>query len=94
MVQPNYFRKIRNPLLIFGRAFTSFDISINKLFKNYKSKSVLIPPGFACYLQTLDVAINRPIKQFMKKEDTFFSIHNNNIRPPNENEIIEMFLKF
>ena len=75
------------------RATTHFDSSINNLFEKYKSKFVLVPPGQTCFLQPLDVAINKQIKQFMKQEDTLFRIRTKNMRPPNENEIIDMFLK-
>ena len=62
----NRYRNINNTLLVFDRSTTHFDISINKLFENHNSKFVLVPPGQAAYLQPLDTAINKSIKQFMK----------------------------
>ena len=89
----NNYRYITNTILIMDRATTHFDLSINQLFDKYKSKFVLVPPGQTCFLQPLDVAINKQIKQFMKQEDALFRIQTNNMRAPNEHEIIDMFLK-
>lgn len=53
----------------------------------------MIPPGQTCFLQPLDTSINKCIKQFMRQEDTLFRIKTGNIRPPFEEDIIEMFVK-
>ena len=53
----------------------------------------MIPPGQTCFLQPLDTSINKCIKQFMRQEDTSFRIKTGNIRPPSEEDIIEMFVK-
>ena len=90
---PNRYRNINNTLLVFDRATTHFDNSINKLFENHNSKFVLVPPGQTGYLQPLDTAINKSIKQFVKQEDTLFRVKTGNTRPPNEDEIIDMFVK-
>ena len=90
---PNNYRNINNTLLVLDRATTHFDDSFNKLFENHNSKYVMIPPGQTCFLQPLDTSINKCIKQFMRQEDTLFRIKTANIRPPSEEDIIEMFVK-
>lgn len=90
---PNRYRNINNTLLVFDRATIHFDISINKLFENYNSKFVLVPSSQTGYLQPLDTAINKSIKQLKKQEDTLFGVKTGNTRPPNEEEIIDMFVK-
>ena len=88
---PSLYKSIKNSLLILDRATTHFDANLREEFNKRESTYVLIPPGLTTYLQPLDVGVNKEIKQFMKQADTHFRIKNKNIRPPNENEIINMF---
>ena len=61
------------------RATTHYDISIEQLFKKNKSIFVLVLPGQTCFLQPLDVAITKKIKQFLKHEDALFRLETNNM---------------
>lgn len=57
-----------NILLVMDRATIHFSERIKDLFAKNKSKYVLIPPGATKYLQPLDIAINKPFKDNMRKK--------------------------
>ena len=47
----------------------------------------------ACFLHPIDTSINKSIKQFIRQKDTTLILNTGNIRPPYEEDIIEMFVK-
>ena len=85
--------KIKNTLLIIDRTTTHFSNDLNERFKKYSSHYVLIPPGLTRYLQPLDVAINKPFKDAMKKSDSNFRLKSMNQKIPDEEEIISQVVK-
>ena len=56
------------------RETTHLSQHILDVFKESKSNYVLIPPGAPRYLQPLDLAINKPFKDNMRKKYTEFVI--------------------
>ena len=61
-------------LLIMDSATVHLSQCILDLFKENKSNYVLIPPGAVRYLQLLDLEINKPFKDNMRKKYTEFVI--------------------
>lgn len=88
---PSIYKSVKQSILILDRATTHFDINLSNYFIANNAKYILIPTGLTSSLQPLDVGINKEIKVFMKQCDCQFRRNNNNSRPPNEGEIIEMF---
>ena len=85
------YKSIKNSILILDRATTHFDNDLTNVFNKREASYVLIPPGLTSYLQPLDVGINKEIKNYMRRKDTEFRIKNNNLKAPNENDIICLF---
>ena len=71
------------------RATTHFSERIKDLFAENKSKYVLIPPGATRYLQPLDIAINKPFKDDMRKKYNEFAIKYGGNKKPVSEDLIE-----
>lgn len=81
-----------NTLLIMDRAATHFSERIKDLFVENKSNYVLIPPGATRYLQPLDVSINKPLKDNMRKMYAEFVIKYGGKKKPDPEDLIEWII--
>ena len=52
------------------------------IFKTNNCKYILIPPGITRFTHPLDVSMNKPFKQVVKKLDTIFRINSMNLKKP------------
>ena len=71
------------------RATTHLSQRILDLFKENKTNYVQIPPGATRYLQPLDLAINKPFKDNMRKKYTEFVIKFGGNKKPVAEDLIE-----
>lgn len=84
-------KSVNNSLLILELAITHFYKDLSKEFEKRNEKYALIPQGLTRFLQPLDFGINKEIKQYIRQAETEFRINNGNIKPPSENQIIDLF---
>jgi hypothetical protein len=59
------------------------------LFNQNNSKYALIPAGMTKFLQSLDLSINKPFKNYMYHKFNEWKIANDFKFKPNENNIID-----
>ena len=78
-----------NTLLVMDSATTYFSKRINDLFAENKSKYILIPPEAIRYLLPLDLAINKPFKDNMRKKYTESVIKYGGNKKPVSEDLIE-----
>ena len=57
-------------------------------FDNYNSQYRLVPPGLTSYCQPLDLCINKPFKDLIKKKYREFLIDTNNTKKPTPEDLI------
>ena len=76
-------------LLIMDLETTHLSQSILDLFKENQSNYILIPTGAIRYLQPLDLAINKPFKDNMRKKYTEFVIKFGGNKKPVAEDLIE-----
>ena len=58
-------------------------------FKKYNSDYILIPPGLTCFIQSLDVSLNCPLKKELQYQDIDYRIRNLNHKKPNSYDVID-----
>jgi len=60
--QDSIYKRKEKILLIIYRASSHYSSTINNIFKNNKSRYILLPPGLTSVMQPLDLVVNKPFK--------------------------------
>jgi len=83
------FRKVEGSILYLDRVSSHLTDDVLSLFKKNNSFYRLIPPGLTGYCQPLDLSINKPFKDAIKKKYREFCIYWKNTRKPNPEHLIQ-----
>ena len=75
------------------RARSHFSNEISDIFEKNNSKFILIPPGMTRFVQPLDVCINKPFKDAMRKAYTEYEIKKGMQNKPSHEDLVSILEK-
>ena len=85
---PSLIKPIGKTLLVMDRARSHFSNEISDIFEKNNSKFILIPPGMTRFVQPLDVCINKPFKDAMRKAYTEYEIKKGMQNKPSHEDLV------